>query len=171
MAEQDPGDGLAVLRNRVERRSRQVPPPRTAAVDPPAGGSTQPSVAAPVQSTLQATVMRDAAVGEGGSGSMPPTIASPVAPTRPRTSGRTRSASTRPRTAPDEPSANLAIRVRRSLDEHLNELIFELRREGIRTSKVELIEMLLWELPNRPGGELTSRLSTFRHLAPRGDQL
>ena len=50
------------------------------------------------------------------------------------------------RLAPTLPWANLAIRVRRPLDERLADLIDDLRRTGTRTSKVEIIEMLLWEL-------------------------
>jgi hypothetical protein len=99
-----------------------------------------------------------------------PTAASSPHP-RPRRPTQPASGRSHPKTAPDEPSANLAIRVRRSLDDHLNELIFALRREGIRSSKVELIEMLLWELPSRPGDDLTGRLSAFRHAAPRRDQI
>ena len=49
------------------------------------------------------------------------------------------------RLAPDLPPVNLAIRVRKPLDDALADAIHALRREGVRTSKVELIEMLLWE--------------------------
>jgi hypothetical protein len=70
--------------------------------------------------------------------------------------------------AADAPAANLAIRVRRPLDEHLAELIHQLRRRGVRTSKVELIEVLLWELPERATPELVERLARFRRAAPRG---
>lgn len=68
----------------------------------------------------------------------------------------------------DAPSANLAIRVRRPLDEHLAELIHQLRRRGVRTSKVELIEVLLWELPESATPALVERLARFRRAAPRG---
>ena len=71
------------------------------------------------------------------------------------------------RLAADLPPVNLAIRVRRPLDERLVELIHQLRREGVRTSKVELIEMLLWELPAE-GPALTERLARFRRFAARG---
>ena len=43
---------------------------------------------------------------------------------------------------------NLAIRVRQPLDDRLADIIHGLRGQGVRTSKVELIEMLLWELPD-----------------------
>jgi hypothetical protein len=70
--------------------------------------------------------------------------------------------------APNTPAVNLAIRVRRPLDDRLVEIIHTLRREDVRTSKVELIEMLLWELPETPDDALRRRLSSFRRAAPRG---
>jgi hypothetical protein len=63
--------------------------------------------------------------------------------------------------------ANLAIRPRRSLDNRLGDLVHALRREGIRTSKVELVELLLWELPAEPNSQLRARLASFRRQAPR----
>lgn len=73
------------------------------------------------------------------------------------------------RLAPDLPPVNLAIRVRQPLDDRLVDLIHALRGRGVRTSKVELIEMLLWELPESPGGvdDLMERLGRFRTRAPR----
>jgi hypothetical protein len=62
--------------------------------------------------------------------------------------------------------ANLAIRVRQPLDDHLAEVIHAFRREGVRTSKVEIIEMLLWELPGEPAA-IRRRLAAFRQAAPR----
>lgn len=70
--------------------------------------------------------------------------------------------------APDDPVANLAIRVRRPLDERLADLVHDLRRHGVRTSKVELIEMLLWELAPTDAPALTARVAAFRRRAPRG---
>lgn len=71
------------------------------------------------------------------------------------------------RLAADLPSVNLAIRVRRPLDDRLADLIHRLRQDGVRTSKVELIEMLLWELGPEPD-EAVTRLARFREWAPRG---
>jgi hypothetical protein len=70
--------------------------------------------------------------------------------------------------APNEPAVNLAIRVRRPLDDRLVDLIHTLRREDVRSSKVELVEMLLWELPETPNDDLRRRLGAFRKAAPRG---
>lgn len=71
----------------------------------------------------------------------------------------------------DAPAVNLAIRVRRPLDDRLVDLIHELRGSGVRTSKVELIEMLLWELPDGEGAvaESIERLRAFRTRAARVD--
>ena len=43
----------------------------------------------------------------------------------------------------DEPTANYAVRVRRSLDDLVAWRLAELRRHGLRASKVEITEMLL----------------------------
>jgi hypothetical protein len=158
VADEETTNGLAALRSKVERRSRQVPPPRTAAAPLPATESGNAQEGGEI-------------VGESASIEAAPT---PPAPrTRPRRSPAppVQAGERHPQTSPDEPSANLAIRVRRSLDERLNELIFDLRRDGIKTSKVELVEMLLWELPPRPGASLTDRLASFRRAAPRTREL
>ena len=58
--------------------------------------------------------------------------------------------------------------MRKPLDDRLADLIHALRREGVRTSKVELIEMLLWELPDDDPAGARERLRRFRAFAPRG---
>jgi hypothetical protein len=63
---------------------------------------------------------------------------------------------------------NLAIRVRKPLDDRLADLIHALRQDGVRTSKVEAIEMLLWELADEEPAGLRTRLRRFRQWAPRG---
>jgi hypothetical protein len=88
---------------------------------------------------------------------------------RPRRSGGRRpEAQDRITMAPDLPAVNLAIRVRRPLDDRLADLIHALRQAGVRTSKVEMVELLLWELPDRPTEDLRARLAAFRGAAPRG---
>lgn len=69
----------------------------------------------------------------------------------------------------DAPAVNLAIRVRRPLDDRLADTIHALRGVGVRTSKVELVELLLWELPepDTATGELIERLRAFRARAAR----
>ena len=140
----DQASGIDLMRRRIERASRQPPPSRRPRGD-----------AAVVEA-----VPAEAAVAE------PP---APAPAPRPK---RTRSAKevgeTRLRLAPDLPPVNLAIRVRKPLDDGLADQIHALRGAGVRTSKVELIEMLLWESAGATPEALRERLRTFREWAPRG---
>jgi hypothetical protein len=61
----------------------------------------------------------------------------------------------------DQPTANYAVRVRRTLDELVAWRLAELRRNGIRCSKVELTEMLLWEIADIDVAELSARLKAL----------
>jgi hypothetical protein len=138
----DQTSGIDLMRRRMERASRRPPPPRRAAQEPAGQGA-----------------------GEGAEApAVAPVAAAGPAPSR----ARARPAPAPARLAPDLPPANLAIRVRRPLDDRLAELIHALRREGVRTSKVELIEMLLWELPEDDPAGARERLRRFRAFAPRG---
>jgi hypothetical protein len=71
------------------------------------------------------------------------------------------------RLEPDEPTANYAVRVRRSLDDLVAWRLAELRRQGARASKVELTEMLRWELADAESDDIVARLERFRGYAPR----
>jgi hypothetical protein len=53
------------------------------------------------------------------------------------------------------------------LDDHLGDLIYALRKQGVKTSKTEIFELLLWELPISADGDLRRRIEQFRQLAPR----
>ena len=66
-----------------------------------------------------------------------------------------------------EPTANLTLRIRQSLDLRLVELLHSLRREGVRSSKKELIEMCLSELPLEPSEHLRARLRAYRDIVPK----
>jgi hypothetical protein len=149
----DQSSGIDLMRRRMERAARRPPPPRRAAAAEPAP-----------------------AAGGGGGAETAPTPA-PAAPSQAaevqapsaRRPARPRAAAPAPeRLAADLPPANLAIRVRKPLDDRLADLIHALRREGVRTSKVELIEMLLWELPEDDPAGARERLRRFRAFAPRG---
>jgi hypothetical protein len=59
------------------------------------------------------------------------------------------------------------VRVRRPLDKRLGSLVYKLGEDEVRTSKAELIEMLLWELPAEPTNHFRRRLAAFRRAAPR----
>ena len=150
----DQTSGIDVMRRRMERASRRPPPPRRARnaddAPPPAVGE---GTAAPPLATAEPIVAAALA--------RPAAAAAAPAPRR-------RARPEPVRLAADLPPANLAIRVRRPLDDRLAELIHALRRDGVRTSKVEMIEMLLWELPEEDHPAVRERLRRFREWAPRG---
>lgn len=137
------------MRRRIERASRQPPPPRRAADAVPDTPPPAPAAPAPAPTPVRAA--------ESG-GEVAPVPARRV---------RTKAAS-RIRLSADLPPVNLAIRVRKPLDDRLADVIHQLRRDGVRTSKVELIEMLLWELPEDQLAAVRERLRQFRDWAPRG---
>ena len=145
----DQSSGIDLMRARMERASRRPPPSRRPAeaaatsAPEPVGEGGEPPVLAPAAAPAPSADPRPGA----------PAPARPGAPAR---------------LAPDLPPVNLAIRVRKPLDDRLADLIHALRREGVRTSKVELIELLLWELPAEDVAGARERLRRFRGFAPRG---
>lgn len=145
MAEQA---GIDLMRRRIERASRQPPPPRRVSAEPadPSKAPASPPAAA-----------------EGETA-----VPSPPTPTAARRARTRRTAPARLRLGADVAPVNLAIRVRRPLDDRLADIIHGLRGQGVRTSKVELIEMLLWELPEDELAQVRERLRQFRDWAPRG---
>ncbi len=143
----DHQDGIDLMRGRMARAQRVPPTARR----PAAGHSPA------------------AAVGEGTeSGTVPPAPSVPpvTAPRSPRRAAAPAPASRRPPVSASDPPVNLAIRVRRPLDEHLVDVLHDLRKAGVRSSKVELVEMLLWELP-ADAAAVRARLADFRRAAPR----
>ena len=150
--------GIDLMRRRIERASRQAPPSRHPAAPPEEENPSGPSVSAPA-------VTAAAAPGESPADPPPTTTMPPRRPAAAR--GRSRAAAPM-RLEADLPPVNLAIRVRKPLDDRLAEVIHQLRGDGVRTSKVELIEMLLWEMPDDAPTALRERLRQFRDWAPRG---
>ena len=146
----DQTSGIDLMRRRMERASRRPPPPRRAAREP-----DEPGAGEGVRAATDAAAAAASAQAQS-------------APAPARRPTRSRPPPAPARLAPDLPPANLAIRVRKPLDDRLAELIHALRREGVRTSKVELIEMLLWELPEDDSAGARERLRRFRAFAPRG---
>lgn len=143
--------GIDLMRRRIERASRQAPPSRRPAV-PDDTTSALPAAAAPPAPTP-----------------VPAEEAAPVAPASPARAPARRGRGAAPvRLGADLPPVNLAIRVRKPLDDRLAEVIHQLRGDGVRTSKVELIEMLLWEMPGDEPSVIRERLRRFRDWAPRG---
>ncbi len=158
-----PDNSRAVIDNlqaRRERPHREAPPHRPAkgAPRPPAVVTPPAPATAPPKTAAESA---PAATSSGGrKGAAKGTRAEPVSTERP--AGREGL-----RLAPDEASANFAVRVRRTLDELVAWRLSELRRHGVRSSKVELTEMLLWEVSDADLDELAHRLSVFRAHAPR----
>jgi hypothetical protein len=149
----DQASGIDLMRRRIERASRQPPPSRRPRSADPADDTPATTAAAPPTPAVEPV----AAVEEAP--------APPRAARAPRGRG---AGETRVRLAPDLAPVNLAIRVRKPLDDGLADQIHALRRDGVRTSKVELIEMLLWESAGATPEALRERLRTFREWAPRG---
>jgi hypothetical protein len=156
--------GLEQLNSRLTRAKRAVPPPRRPAT--PAGVQGSQSIAPPV------TPPAVPAVGETAGDHQPPAAApatpAPVSvPAAPAPVG----VPTVPTPVTPVPSlagerqVNLAVRVRQSLDQRLDDLLHELRRSGQRSSKAELIELMPWELEPTITPDLLARLDTFRRAA------
>ncbi len=168
-------NGLDMLTAKVERRSRAVPPPRR----PRAADVGRPDQGDPAQTSpeLAEETAPERVEGEAEVPSDPGPRRATNAPPRPKASRVVKGAQAqsvgekRPAVGAEEPLANLAVRVRRSLDNHLGDLVHSLKGEGIRSSKVEIIEMLLWELPGEATDELRGRLGAFRRAAPREQPL
>jgi hypothetical protein len=147
--------GLGAMNDRMARARRSVAPPRR----------TPPAQAAPADEQGSATAPRTPA-------ELPAKTANQATKPGKPTQGRPpRETTPPPLTAmfePDEPQANLAVRVRRSLDLRLDHLIHELRHQhAVRSSKTELVEMLLSELPRELDDDLLVRLSHYRQAARR----
>ncbi len=168
-------NGLDMLTAKVERRSRAVPPPRR----PRAADVGRPDQGDPAQKSpeLAEETAPERVEGEAEVPSDSGPRRATNAPPRPKASRVVKGAQAqsvgekRPAVGAEEPLANLAVRVRRSLDNHLGDLLHSLKGEGIRSSKVEIIEMLLWELPGEATDELRGRLGAFRRAAPREQPL
>lgn len=140
MADPPGGQGLTSLRGRIERHPREVPPP------PVARNGEEPARA-------------DAPAPP------PPQRQSPRRPRR-----ALDSPAAKPATHGPEPQIQLTLRVRAELDERLVEVVHHLRRLIGRTTKVELIELLISELPDqdvRTLEDLANRIQAFRLARPR----
>lgn len=187
MAEQE---GLDQLRGLVERRARSVPPPRRPrhiddSAATPGQATSEPAPQPPIvepDAEPRGSGVPEAAE-ERPNMAQPPAAAAPVgnSPSVPSEIQRegaeplpVPAESPRPNDPPasathigPEPTANLTLRIRQSLDLRLVELLHGLRRDGVRSSKKELIEMCLSELPFEPGAQLRARLRAYRETVPK----
>lgn len=149
-------NGLISLKRQMERRSRTIPParaPKAAVVteDPPAAAVVESSVAEASTVEPQPVVVK------------PPTArktAQKRAPEPEMTGG--------PPMADEREYANMTLRVRRSLDMRVADLVDDARRQyGFKSSKAELMEMLMSDLPTKLTSDLLARWRSFREVAPR----
>jgi hypothetical protein len=176
---------MDALRQRVERRRRVVPPPRrspepteaVAAAEPLQDPSVDRATASRPARTPRTPAptktprLETAAEGAGSSGPEPSPPASPDRDTTPTPTtapaGRGGELAEIVLGGPPERFVQLGVRVRATFDDRLDELVYQFRRQGVRTSKSELVELLLSDLPPEPDNDLRARLASFRRHAPR----
>lgn len=165
MNEATTSTGLDVLRERMERRSRTVPTPRRPLTQKPAlaqpDGTTQSD-----EEVLPDTPVAAADTKPDESMAHKPEEAPPVSTvpihSPPPSDADEVDSGTLSRLS-TEPTVNLAGRVRSSLGLRLDQIVLDLRLHGVRASKAELLEMLLFELPEQATPELRDRLERFRN--------
>ncbi|MCU0309054.1 MAG: hypothetical protein MUE51_15070 [Thermoleophilia bacterium] len=140
-------DGAAALRSLAAGRSRRPPIPAR---------HPRPPGALPASGTVEDVEAADAG---------PPVAAPEPAP---------RAASERPAAGPalpaDAAQINLGLRVRQPVDDRFSRVVARLRENhGLRATKTEVLEMLLWDLPTDAGGlgDLAARVRAFRAEHPR----
>jgi hypothetical protein len=158
-------------------RARREPPPRRPARGAPVppevtGDATAPAASERTARAPQQAPTRPASPPPTGSERSPAQRSSASSAgarkSRPSSTSKEAPGGQHPiQLQPDEPIANFAVRVRRSLDDLVAWRLAELRRQGVRTTKVELTEMLLWELAGSDLDDLKQRLAAFRRHAPR----
>jgi hypothetical protein len=170
---------LQAKRSRPRREPPTRRPARAAPTAPtvPAVAPDTPAISSPPQLDKRPAVPNRTSV-TGATGPAPTAVTSAPAEEAPALPTGTESAADRPdirnrpaggplRLVADEPTANYAVRVRRSLDELVAWRLAELRRHGVRASKVEITEMLLWELADADLEQIVTRIERFRDHAPR----
>ncbi len=91
---------------------------------------------------------RNTATRRAGATGRPPTATRRAAPeSEPDAGARAGGTATRAYQHRDEEQVNLGVRVPRELDNRLLGLVYQLRMQGVRVSKAELVAMALQELP------------------------
>ncbi|MFN2591652.1 MAG: hypothetical protein ABR532_02320 [Candidatus Dormibacteria bacterium] len=137
-------NGMDALRDRMQRKPRTAVVPRHEAIEVPTSDH-QPS-----------------ALTE-------PELEQPLAPPKSRSRPAPKPiAPTGGLPLADEPFSNMTLRVRTSLDMRASDLVHEMKyRHNVRTSKAELVEMLLSDLPTKPSDALIARVRAFQREAPR----
>jgi hypothetical protein len=149
-----PDDSRVISTLRARRPKRQAPVPRTGERTP----ATPPQVALAAEPAARLDEADSPMMHHAPEKSTPPEQPSEHPPSP---------LSVPLAASPDEPTVNFAVRIRRPFDELLSIRIGELRARGVRSSKVELTEMLLAELAPAKPADLERRLAIFRRQAPR----
>lgn len=149
-------NGLTSLQGRIERRSRTIPPARAPKAEV-------------VTADLPEAAVVDSAVLVAPTVEPRPEVVKPPparktaqkrAPEPEMTGG--------PPMADEREYANMTLRVRRSLDMRVADLVDDARRQyGFKSSKAELMEMLMSDLPTKLTSDLLARWRSFREVAPR----
>ncbi len=135
--------GVDTLRGMNKRRVPEPLHPREQAAAPP---PVEESVPTPELDTSPAEVAHSAR-------NTPVPVDDDVPGGRPPSARRASGGARRERTATrayqhrDEEQVNLGVRVPRELDNRLLGLVYQLRMQGVRVSKAELVAMALEELP------------------------
>lgn len=162
-------DGMAALRQKAQRRSRVVPPPRHPAKGPqPTAAKSEEgsTVVAPPPDNQAMNISSGTSVPDDSNDGGAQRPAPGRAPAKAAVVGIDWLQEPVP-PDPNEPMANLAIRVRKSLDDRLADVVHDLRRQGIRSSKAEVVELLVSALPDHSDLAFANRLKQFRAQAPR----
>lgn len=170
-------DGLTALSDRVTRAKRRVPPPRKP------GGSLAPvdnqaAVSRPgeLEEPDQTTTPNAPAGGVAGPSSLPShgfndvqngTVQIQKADQRIDDEAPANGREALLAVLPDAPTVMLGARVRRPLDDALSDLVHDVRQHGVRTTKVELIEIALLSLVGTGSADVAEQVMDFRSKTGR----
>lgn len=149
-----PDDSGVISTLRAQRPKRQAPVPRTGERTP----ATPPQVASAAEPPVRLSEADSPTTDHAPQKNTPPEQPREHPPSP---------LSVPLAASPDEPTVNFAVRIRRPFDELLSRRIGELRARGVRSSKVEITEMLLAELAAAKPADLERRLAIYRRQAPR----
>jgi len=148
--------GVDTLRSMNKRRVPEPLHPREQAAAP---APVEESVPTPELDTSPAEVAHSARntpvpiVDDAPAGGRPPSAR------RARGHARAERTATRAYQHRDEEQVNLGVRVPRELDNRLLGLVYQLRMQGVRVSKAELVAMALEELPEDATPALLRRVA------------
>lgn len=174
----DPASGMAALNQRVARARRAAPPPRL----PRPADSTPPEPEAPASNPNPAATTT-LSPPPNRVRRATPSPASPAAatsadsaenPQPPRAADRpapaSRSEELLDALSTASSNVTLGARVRQPLDQLLTDIVYETRQHGVRTTKVELIEMALAWLATLDRDAVADTVLEFRTRTTRASR-